>query len=73
MKSPNPGPACRSDSDLLRLLNTIREGAYRFYGVTDQTMTHDEGWHFIQLGKFMERACAVSPLLDAHFLNSEND
>lgn len=66
------GPNLRSDSDLLRLLNTIREGTYRFYGVTDQTMSHDEGWHFIQLGKFMERACAVSLLLDAHFLNSEN-
>jgi uncharacterized alpha-E superfamily protein len=65
------GPRLRSDSDLLRLLNTIREGAYRFYGVTDQTMSHDEGWQFIQLGKFMERACAVSTLLDAHFLNAD--
>ncbi len=45
----------------------IREGAYRFHGVTDQTMNHDEGWQFIQFGKYMERACAVSILLDAHF------
>ena len=30
-------------------------------------MTHGEGWRFVQLGKFTERACAVSLLLDAYF------
>ena len=30
-------------------------------------MTHGEGWRFVQLGKFTERACAVSMLLDAYF------
>jgi uncharacterized alpha-E superfamily protein len=56
-----------SDSNPLRLITTVREGSYRFYGVTDQTMNHDEGWQFIQFGKYMERACAISVLLDAHF------
>lgn len=65
-------PLLNSDSELLRLLSTIREGTYCFYGVTDQTMTHDQGWHFIQLGKFMERACTVSKLLDAHFVTSRD-
>jgi uncharacterized alpha-E superfamily protein len=50
-----------------RLVSAIREGSYRFHGVTDLTMNHDEGWQFIQFGKYMERACAVSILLDAHF------
>ena len=49
----------------------MREGSYRFYGVTDQTMNHGEGWHFIQLGKYIERACAVSVLLDSHFSAAE--
>jgi uncharacterized alpha-E superfamily protein len=56
-----------SDGDPLRLLLSFREGAYQFYGVTDMTMSHGEGWYFIQLGKYMERACGLSILLDAHF------
>jgi uncharacterized alpha-E superfamily protein len=55
-----------NDSEPLRLVNAVREGSYKFYGVTDATMNHGEGWHFIQLGKFMERACGLSVLLDAH-------
>ena len=61
------GIRVRSDADPLRLVTAIREGSYRFHGVTDQTMNHDEGWQFIQFGKYMERACAISILLDAHF------
>jgi uncharacterized alpha-E superfamily protein len=30
-------------------------------------MSHGEGWRFVQLGKFTERACAVSLLVDAYF------
>jgi len=48
------------DSDPLRLVAAVREGSYQFHGVTDATMNHGEGWHFIQLGKYMERSCAVS-------------
>ena len=55
------------DSEPLRLMAAFREGAYKFHGVTEGTISHGEGWHFIQLGKYMERACAVSALVDAHF------
>ena len=43
------------------------QALYSFYGVTETTMSHGEGWRFVQLGKFTERACAVSLLLDAYF------
>ncbi len=56
-----------TESEPLPLLSAFREGAYRLQGVSDATMNHGEGWHFIQLGKFMERACGLSVLLDAHF------
>lgn len=56
-----------TDFDPLRLLTSFREGAYQFYGVSDSTMNHGEGWYFIQLGRYMERACGLSLLLDAHF------
>jgi uncharacterized alpha-E superfamily protein len=56
-----------SDSEPLRLIYLFREGTYRFQGVTDSTINHGEGWHFIQLGKYLERACGLSTLLDAYF------
>lgn len=35
-----------------------------FQGLTDATIVHDEGWQFVQLGKFIERADKTSRILD---------
>lgn len=35
-----------------------------FQGLTDATILHDEGWQFVQLGKFIERADKTSRILD---------
>ena len=43
---------------VMRLVSLVREGSYSFYGATETTMSHGEGWRFVQLGKFTERACA---------------
>src|SRR4051794_18538280 len=51
----------------LRVISAFREGAYKFNGVAHATMNHGEGWHFIQLGKYMERAFGLSSLLDTYF------
>ncbi len=51
---------------------SIKAGSHIFQGITDSTMSHGEGWHFIQLGRFIERAIAISSLLDAHFALLEN-
>ncbi len=45
----------------------VREGAHLFHGVTDSTMSHGEGWQYIQLGRYVERADAVARLLGAYF------
>lgn len=45
----------------------VKEGAHLFQGVTDSTMTHGEGWHFIQVGRYLERAGTTAMLLDQHF------
>lgn len=37
---------------------------HAFQGVTDATMTHGEGWQFLQAGKFIERADSTSRVLD---------
>jgi uncharacterized alpha-E superfamily protein len=42
----------------------IDQGAQLFHGITESTMCRDEGWHFLQLGKFVERAMLVAALLD---------
>ncbi|MGH9512744.1 MAG: alpha-E domain-containing protein [Terriglobales bacterium] len=55
------------DAGAMRLVRSVREGSYRFSGVTSATLNHGEGWHFIQLGKYIERACNLSILMDAYF------
>jgi uncharacterized alpha-E superfamily protein len=45
----------------------VKEGIHLFQGITDSTMSHGEGWRFIQIGRFIERASATAGLLDAHF------
>jgi uncharacterized alpha-E superfamily protein len=42
----------------------VESGSHLFQGVCDATLTHDEGWQFIQLGKFLERADKTLRILD---------
>jgi len=55
------------DTQPLEFLQTLREQTHLFQGISDSTMSHGEGWHFIQLGRFIERANNTAILLDAHF------
>jgi uncharacterized alpha-E superfamily protein len=45
----------------------VRDGAHLFHGVTDTTMSHGEGWQYIQLGRYVERTDAVARLIGAYF------
>ena len=49
------------------LLREVQDALLLFAGITDSTMQHGQGWHFIQLGRYIERALLVSRLLDLHF------
>jgi uncharacterized alpha-E superfamily protein len=51
----------------LDFLSSVKDGSMLFQGVTDGTMNHGEGWQFIRLGRCMERAMAITTLLDVHF------
>ena len=44
----------------------VMEAVHQFQGITDSTMSHGEGWQFIQLGRFLERAAATAKLLEAY-------
>lgn len=46
---------------------SVREGAHLFQGITDSTMSHGEGWYFLQAGRYIERASATTTLLDVYF------
>src|SRR6186997_204927 len=41
---------------LLEAFRQIRLGCHLFQGITDATMTHNEAWHFLRLGRKLERA-----------------
>ena len=43
------------------------ENALLFQGITDATMSHGEGWQYVQLGRFIERSQLVPALLGAHY------
>lgn len=45
-------------------------GTHLFNGLTDSTMSHDQGWQFIQCGRWLERAGLLVSLLDT-FLREE--
>src|SRR6267143_5356321 len=49
------------------LFRAVQEGAHLFQGVTDATMSHGEGWQYIQLGRYVERTHTLAALMGAHF------
>lgn len=44
----------------------IKESIHLFVGLTDSTMTHGQGYNFIQAGRFLERSIATAMLLNAY-------
>lgn len=45
----------------------IENNTNLFQGLTGSTMMHDEGWRFIQMGGYLERAISTASLVDAHY------
>lgn len=41
----------------------VKDGAHLFQGITDSTMTHGQGWQWIQAGRYLERADLLAGLL----------
>ena len=52
---------------MLDAFREIRMGCHLFQGVTDATMTHNEAWHFLRLGRKLERADKTSRILDVKY------
>lgn len=46
---------------------SVQDGAHLFQGLTDSTMSHGEGWYYIQLGRYVERTHALAALIGTQF------
>jgi uncharacterized alpha-E superfamily protein len=49
------------------LSRMVIDGVHLFQGVTEATLGHGEGWQYLQLGRFLERAGVTAALVDLHF------
>ena len=55
-----------AENYLSEFIPAVLDGIHLFQGVTDTTMTHGEGWQFIQVGRFIERASATASLIEVY-------
>jgi uncharacterized alpha-E superfamily protein len=53
--------------NLTDFLEAVKEASHLFVGVMDATMTHNEGWHFGRMGRFLERADKTTRILDVKY------
>ncbi|MBC8078508.1 MAG: alpha-E domain-containing protein [Chloroflexales bacterium] len=56
-----------SEDEPHRYYHAVKSGSHLFQGITDATLTHSEGWHFIQVGRYLERAPQTARLLDVQY------
>ena len=54
-------------SDLSQFFAQVKMESHLFSGVMDATMTHNEGWHFGQIGRLLERADKTTRILDVKY------
>ena len=52
---------------LPKFFTQVKMSSHRFAGVMDATMTHNEGWHFGQVGRLLERADKTTRILDVKY------
>ncbi|HEY9639321.1 MAG TPA: alpha-E domain-containing protein [Coleofasciculaceae cyanobacterium] len=45
----------------------VKTASHLFAGVTDATMSHNEGWHFGRVGRLLERADKTARILDVKY------
>lgn len=52
---------------LFQFFEEVKQASHLFAGIMDATMTHNEGWHFGQIGRFLERADKTARILDVKY------
>jgi uncharacterized alpha-E superfamily protein len=62
----SPHTAIQFRSNINDALGSVIDAIHLFKGVSDTTMIHGQGWHFIRLGRYLERAYAIATLLEVY-------
>jgi uncharacterized alpha-E superfamily protein len=57
----------QSLAGLHEFFTQVKLASHLFAGIMDATMTHNEGWHFGQVGRLLERADKTSRILDVKY------
>ncbi|HIK14749.1 MAG TPA: alpha-E domain-containing protein [Leptolyngbyaceae cyanobacterium M33_DOE_097] len=52
---------------LFQFFEEVKLASHLFAGIMDATMTHNEGWHFGQIGRYLERADKTVRILDVKY------
>ncbi|CAN5190586.1 alpha-E domain-containing protein [soil metagenome] len=60
----SPDAEIQREAEPFDFYQRIRNGSLLFQAIVDATTPQDEGWHFRQLGKFLERADKTTRMLD---------
>ena len=62
----SPHTQAEFSSNMNDVLASVVDGIHLFQGVGDSTMIHGQGWQFIRLGRYLERAYATATLLEVY-------
>lgn len=72
VNSPDIEKAIENDEQVA-LLSSLINRCLLFYGVIEVTMPRGQGWNFMNLGKFIERAIQTVDILDVKFNDKHYD
>jgi uncharacterized alpha-E superfamily protein len=61
----SPSTQAQFEASVSDALATVLDGVHLFQGVGASTMIQGQGWQFIRLGRYLERAYATATLLEA--------
>lgn len=67
VKDAVPEEMLSSLHSLHEFFTQVKLAGHLFAGITDATMTHNEGWHFARMGRFLERADKTTRILDVKY------
>jgi uncharacterized alpha-E superfamily protein len=62
----SPQAEAQFSSNVSDVLTSVIDGIHLFKGVSNTTMIHGQGWQFIRLGRYLERAYATATLLEVY-------
>jgi len=62
----SPHAQAQFNSSISDVLASVVDGIQLFQGVGASTMIHGQGWQFIRLGRYLERAYATATLLEVN-------